>query len=140
MNLAPVIEQLRVAVPALRLVGGAAAFERAADSLTTFPAAFVLPAKEAADDSPFLSQAVEQLVSSVFVVLVAVRNLGDDEGAAAVESLEPVRTAVRLALLGWQPAEDAHGCEYVAGELLAFENGALWWQDTYRSAYLIRSA
>jgi hypothetical protein len=139
VNLAPIIEQLRVCVPALRLVGGAAQFERAAGALTTLPAAFVLPTKESAAESAFMDQLVEQLVNAEFVVVVAVRNLTDDEGAAAVESLEPVRTAVRDALLGWQPAANAHGCEYASGEIFEFGNGVLWWQDTYRTAYLIRS-
>jgi hypothetical protein len=140
VNLAPIIEQLRDVVPSLRLVGGAAQFERALGGLTTLPAAFVLPAREQAGESAFMDQLVEQLVNAEFAVVLAVRNLADDEGAAAVEALEPVRTAVRDALLGWQPAPDAHGCEYVAGELVAFDNGVLWWQDTYRTGYLIRSS
>lgn len=139
MNLAPIIEQLRNSVPALKLIGGAAQFERAVDGLTTLPAAFVLPARESAAESEFMAQIVQQLVTSEFAVPIAVRNLADDEGAAAVESLEPVHTAVRDALLGWQPATDYHGCEYVNGELVAFDNGVLWWQDSYRSGYTIRS-
>jgi hypothetical protein len=140
MNLAPIITHLRDAVPSLKLVGGAAQFERAFTGLTTLPAVFVLPAKEAADTSPFMDQVVEQMVASEFAVLIAVRNLADDEGAAAVESLEPVRVAVRDALLAWQPATDYNGCEYRAGDLVAFDNGVLWWQDSYATAFMIRSA
>lgn len=103
------------------------------------PAAFVLPAAESAETSPFMDQVVQQNVASEFAVLIAVRNLADDEGAAAVESLEPVRVVIRNALLGWQPATDYNGCEYRAGELVAFDNGVLWWQDRYTTGYVIRS-
>lgn len=140
MNLASIIAHLVDAVPALKLVGGAAQFERAAAGLAALPAAFVLPAKETAEESPFMDQTVQQLVAVEFVVLVAARNLTDDEGAAAIESLETVRKAIRSALLNWAPDTISHGCEFLSGEILAFENGVLWWQDTYRTAYLIRSA
>lgn len=139
LNLALIIEQLRLAVPALRLVGGAAEFERAVQGLTALPAAFVLPARDVGGPSAFMGQITQQQVASDYVVLLAVRNLADDEGAAAIEALRPVRIAVRDALLGWVPDADFDNCEYAAGELLAFENGVLWWQETYRTATVIRS-
>lgn len=140
MRLQPIAERLSDECPAIRLTGGAAEFERAVEALTAWPAAFVLPARDVADDNPFMDQMVQQNVAVEFVVVLAVRNLADDEGAAATESLEPVREAVRAALLGWQPTAEHHGCEYRSGELQAFDNGFLWWAETYRTAYLIRSS
>jgi hypothetical protein len=140
VNLIPVIARLRDAVPILLLVGGAAKFEQALAGLTTLPAAFVLPATETGGPSPYMDQTVEQAIAAEFAVLIAVRNLADDEGEAAVGSLQPVREAVRQALLNWAPAIDYDGCEFRAGELLAFDNGVLWWTDRYGTAYLIRSA
>lgn len=138
MNVAPVVDRLAEQVPTLRLVGGAAQFERALQGLTAMPAAFVLPARESASEGEFMSQLVQQQVTAEFAVVIACRNLADSEGAAALEALDPIRVAVRDALLGWAPA-DHDGCEYVAGEFAEFANGVLWWTDTYRTAYLIRS-
>lgn len=139
MNLKPIIDRIRDECPTLKLVGGAAEFERAVEALATFPAAFVLPAADLAQPNPFGSQIVEQRVGSEFAVVFAVRNLADADGAAAVASLEPVRVVVREALLGWAPAADMDGCEYRAGAMQAFKNGFLWWQDSYLTAYTIRS-
>jgi hypothetical protein len=139
VNLAPVIQRLTDECPFLKLVGGAAQFERALQGLTAIPAAFVLPARDRGTDSPFANQIVEQEVSSEFSIVLAARNLADDEGAAAVDELERIRAPVRDALLNWQPDDDYAGLEFRSGELLAFANGVLWWGDVYATAYLIRS-
>ena len=141
MNLEPVITRLKE-VSALALVGGAADFGKAIESLQKYPAAFVLPAREDAEPNEMMSQLVQQLVTSEFAVVVAVRNLSDRDGRAAIESLEPVRHAVRDALLNWQPTideEEAEGCEFRRGEIVRFEASFLWWQDTYSTRYIIRS-
>jgi hypothetical protein len=127
-------------VPSFRLVGGAAEFERAANALAALPAAFVLPATDTAEENNFMGQLVQQKVTLRFAVLIAARNLADDEGAAAVESLEPLRAAVRDALLNWRPDGADDGCEYANGSLVAFTNGTLWWQDFFTTTYIIRSA
>lgn len=137
--IASVQAQLRT-VAGLKLVGGAADFERAQMGLTTMPAAFVIPARESAGDNAFGNQIVQQTVAATFTVALAVRNLADAEGAAALESLEPVRVAVRDALLNFVPEDCTDGCEYDSGELVAFANGVLWWADAYRTAYLLRSS
>ena len=139
MNLAPIIAKLQDACPQFNLIGGAAEFERASNGLTALPAAFVLPARERGTDSPFANQIVEQNVGAEFSIVVAVKNVSDATGAAAVDELEAVRTPVRDALLGWAPADGYFGCEFRSGDLLAFNNGVLWWGDVFSTAYLIRS-
>lgn len=130
--------QLRT-IPSLKLVGGAVQFEAAKDGLTALPAAFVLPSSDAADDSPWLDTLVQQRVGAEFVVIMAVRNLADAQGAAALDVLSPVRADVRDALLNWKPADTDDGCIYRNGRLVTFANGVLWWQDIYATAYTIRS-
>jgi len=139
VNVRPIIQRLRDAVPVLKQVGGAYDYEAAASVLKNFPAAFVLPAAESASDNPFMDQLVEQRVSAECVVLIAVRNLSDAVAEAAAQSLEPVRLAIREALLGWVPEGAEDNVEFVQGAMLVFANGVLWWQDFYRTAYLIRS-
>lgn len=134
------ITHLRDTIPALRLVGGAAEVAQAFSGLTAMPAAFVLPARETAGESPWGTQQTQQQVTAEFAVVVAVRNLTDSEGAAAVESLEPVREGVRAALLGWSPDVDTvEACEFVDGDLVSFDAGTVWWQDRYRARYMISS-
>lgn len=140
MTPASIITRLHEQCAELHLVGGAAQLARAIEALTAVPAAFVLPARETAVDSPFMDQIVQQEVRAEFTVVVAVRNLADDAGAAAREELEPVRESVRGALLGWIPDGAESGCEFVGGELAQFKDSLLWWADTFSVSYLIRSA
>jgi hypothetical protein len=140
VNIALITARLSDVCPQFNLIGGAAEFERAQQGLTTVPAAFVVPAEEsAAAENPFMDQITQQQVSADFAVVLAVRNVADGAGAAAVDELDAVRKPVRDALLGWQPDSEYFGCEFRDGRLLAFANGILWWADTYRTAYLIRS-
>lgn len=139
MNLDPIVDRLESQVSALKLVGSAANFANAALKLAVFPAAFVLPATESAERNPFMDQAVEQTVSMQFGVAFAVRDLKTSDGSAAHDALEPVRSPVRDALLGWKPPDAEAGIEFVGGQLIEFENGVMWWVDTYRTEYMIRS-
>lgn len=134
-----IVMQLRAQALSLKLVGGAVQFEAAKDGLTALPAAFVLPSGESAEESPWLDTLVQQRVGTEFVVVIAVRNLADAQGAAALDVLSPVRAEVRDALLNWKPDDADDGCVYRNGRLVAFANGVLWWQDIYSTAYTIRS-
>lgn len=140
MTPASIILRLREQCPELRLVGGAAQLESAIEALTATPAAFVLPARESATESPFMDQTVQQEVLAEFAVVIAAANLADDEGAAARESLQAVRDSVRTALLGWTPDDAMSGCEFVSGELAQFKDSLLWWTDSYSTTFLLRSA
>lgn len=139
MRLKPIIDQIEHECPQIKLVGGAAEFERAVQALTTAPAAFVLPSSDAAQPNEFMGQMVQQSVSVDFVVMLCVQNLADDEGAAAIESLEPIREAVRAALLNFSPDVDSDGIEYRTGALQGFDNGYLWWSEVFRTSHIIRS-
>ena len=133
MNLAPIIARLRDECPTLKVVAGAAEWERAREQVTNLPAVFVMPAADGADPSPFGNEIVQQRVRSQFVVSIAVRNLSFKDDAAAFASLEPVRVAIRDALLAWQPdypTNDMDGCEFGAGQFDKFDNGVLWWWDS----------
>ncbi|MDD5297661.1 MAG: hypothetical protein PHU46_12180 [Rhodocyclaceae bacterium] len=125
-------------VPNLLLVDGAAGFAAAADPATgskprAAPAAFVLRLAESGEKSQTYMR-VEQRVSAVIGIVYALRNVADAKGAAAGADLEALRQAGRAALLGWHP-EGADPFEFDAGALLAFKDGYLWWQDSYRTRY-----
>lgn len=139
MNLEPIIERIRDECPVFKLVSGAADFARLSGALTTVPAAFVLPAAESAEPSPFGNQLVQQEVRDDFVVVIAARNLADATGLAANETLQPLRDVLFDALLAWVPAEDYANIEFRRGEFSAFDNDILWWADTFLTGHMIRS-
>lgn len=134
-------DRLEAEVAQLRVIGGPAEFKLVSEKTPAVPAAYVLPAREVAGRNDFMQQLVEQEVALEFEIYIGVRNLADDAGEAALESLRPVRGAIRKALLGWAPDADTYNVEFVRGEFAAFDaDNVLWWTDTYRTAYLIRSA
>ncbi len=133
-----IVTRLDTEVAALKLVGGAADFQNAAESNPKVtPAAFVIPL----EDMPTASETTA-LVQRVFVtigVVLVVRNVTDAKGVAAKQDLEALRVAVKEKLLGWEPAEGCDPLERGPGRLLAFRDGHMWWQDIYKTAYFDRS-
>lgn len=105
------------------------------------PAAYVLPLAEAADpaagDAP---GSVGQIVTVRFgIVLAVAASRPDPQGGAAVAEIDPVRRAIRAALLGWCPPGADSPISYVAGDLLSVEPSGIWWQDSYETQTIYRS-
>lgn len=126
----------------LHLVEGAAQFQAIVESQknpTATPAAFVLPMRELPGDRPFSGSDIQKFDIAVAVVLV-VRNVADVKGAAALDALQALRDAVKLALLGWVPLTGYASLARGQGNLLAFKDGHLWWQDTYTSSFYERKS
>lgn len=133
-----VVSRLDTDVPALKLVGRAADFQKAADSNPTVtPAAFVLSLEEI--PGPVETTAMIQRVEVLIGVVLVVRNVSDAKGAAASQDLEALRTAVNEKLMGWVPAEGFDPLERGPGRLLAFRDGHMWWQNIYKTAFFDRS-
>lgn len=126
-------------VGALKLIGGAAEFQPAAESNPkATPAAFVILDSERAGGSPTYGRTRQKVAAAIGVIIV-VRNVADAQGSAAGTDIDSLRTAVLNMLLGWSPA----GCdalEFASGALLAFRDGHLWWRDVYRTQHPISSA
>lgn len=133
------IERLE-AISLLKLVAGAVDFAAAAEAAPpATPAAYVLPLQEAASANQ-LSCAVAQTVTASFGIALAVSNVADAKGVAALADLKPVRRAVGPALLGWTPDGETYSpLEYAGGALLGFKNGVLWWQDVYVTQFIIKN-
>jgi hypothetical protein len=133
-----IITRLQQAVPALKLVGGAAQFQNAAErNPNATPAAFVINLKENAAPTA-VSDFVIQRVSVTLGVVLVVRNLSDAKGAAAGIDMEALSKAVKTQLLGWQPCEGYDPLERGSSNLLTFKDGHMWWQDTYLTSYIDR--
>jgi hypothetical protein len=134
-----VIAQLQASVPLLKLVGGAAQFQNAAESLPKVtPAAFIIPLEENPSGSA-MGDLVIQRVAVTLGVILAVRNVTDTKGVAARQGMEALRAAVKAVLLGWQPTADYDPLERGRSGLLAFKDMHMWWQDIYTTSYIDRS-
>jgi len=138
MDIVPIIARIQSQCPLLRSVGGAAEFTDASLALKhQLPAAFVLPLSD--DPQPNrLDNGISQRVNRRFGVVLAVKNLRDASGAAALSDLVPLRSQLIDALLGWVPDGLTDPCEYAAGRLLELSQQVLWWQDDFLTAFYLR--
>jgi hypothetical protein len=140
LDLSSIVGRLRDRATVLRMVGGAVDLEAARrNGLATDPAAFVMPARDRVGDSPYMDGVVSQKVAAEFAVVLAVKNVADATGEAALDALAPVRNSVGAALLAWTPDNADSHCEFVGGELATFGDGVLLWADSYRTSYTVRS-
>lgn len=122
----------------LKLVSGAADFQRAAQSNpTATPAVYVLPMDETPGPAPFSGDDIQHIRVSVGVVLV-VRNVADAKGQAVHDDLQPLRDAIKASLLGWAPVEGYATMSRGRSALMAFKDGHIWWQDAYASSFYER--
>lgn len=134
-----VIARLTASVPMLKLIGGAAQFQTAAESLPKgTPAAFVIPLEEN-PGSNAMGDMVIQRVAVTFGVILVVRNVSDAKGEAARQGMETLRATVKAALLGWQPSPEFDPLERGRSGLLTFKESHMWWQDIYLTSYIDRS-
>ena len=139
--IAEILERLgnNAAQLGLKLVGAAAEFQVAAESKpAATPAVYVIPLDEAPQPNSMDNIVIQRVVSSVGIVLV-VRNVSDAKGQAAGSDMTELRKAVKALLLGWQPLAGHDPLERGPGQLLAFRDGHMWWQDIYNTAYYDRS-
>lgn len=122
----------------LAMVAGAAAFGKAVEgNPTTTPAVFVVPLNERPSARAFSGDDTQRVDVEIGVV-TALRNVADASGEAALDALTPVRDGIKAQLLGFIPIAGYAGLERGPGQMLAFRDGHLWWQDVYRSYYFER--
>ncbi len=133
------VETRLASVSALKKIAGAADFASAGLNLKgKLPAAYVIPLAERAGENSLVS-AVSQRTEARFGVVLAISNLRDARGQNAQGDLAPLRAAVMAVLLGWQPGPDYDPVVFGSGRLLQLQDGVLWWQDEFVTAYYLRS-
>lgn len=140
MQLDFVIERLKAQVPGLKAVGGAADLDAALTGAVAVPAAFVIPLSDDSALQPHTGS-YDETDRWEFGVVLALANLRDARGEAALASLAPMRAAVRAALAGWAP-DEATGEPVTKGrgQLLRFDgDGRLWWIDRFSWTTFFRS-
>lgn len=97
------------------------------------PAVAVMPLEDRPDSN---GQHQPQRVMRDVGVVIAVRNLADSRGAAALVELERARLLIYMQLQNWRPppgGSPAPGglVEYMSGRVLHLDD-VIFWQDIYR--------
>jgi len=134
-TLAPIISKLST-IQNIQFVGGAADFALAAEQSSFQKAAFVLPLSEQSSPNQLSVMQVRQRVAASFRVVILIRNYSDATGAAAIDQdLNTMRSDILTALLGFVPSSNWDMIEHQSGSLLKAENGAIWWQDDFNTAF-----
>lgn len=133
--IAEIIDRLKSTLPDLRIVDGAAGFQRASESNPkATPAAFVFIVDESADDNSVDAPFIQEVDVKLAVVLV-VRHVGDTVGAAAGVDMDSLRADVLAALMGYSPIAGYDPLARQKSALLAFRDGHMWWQETWSTRY-----
>lgn len=138
MDLAPILARLKSTLTGFKLVGGSVDLESIGAGVVPSPSCYLLPMSESAEDNALIG-AFDQRLTVVFAVVTAVSNKRDAAGAAALGDLEPLRTQIKSALLGWQPDSTiGEPVRFSGGALLKFEDALLWWSDEFRVTTYLR--
>lgn len=133
------IARIKNTVPDIKFVGGAAEFQTAADNAPKVtPAVFVIQLEETPSPSADANIVIQRVHAVVGIILV-VRNVSDNTGAAALASTEALRKAIKDQVFGWQAKPELDPFERAGSHLLAFRDGHAWWQDAYSTIYYDRS-
>jgi hypothetical protein len=135
---AHVERRVRDQVALLRDVGGAVSLSAVMEGRVAAPAAYVFSESKRGGRNGADNSVIQRVEYQLGVVMV-VRNVRDERGVDSSDAVEDLTAAVRTALLGWQPSEDAEPLEYVGGRLVSMVNGFVFWLDSYRTAMHWRS-
>ena len=132
MELAPIVARLEAQLEGFKKIGGAADLEAIANGVVPTPSCYVIPTRETASDIDLVG-GFEQAITVGFSVVIAVSNLRDATGGAAIDVLDALRKQIKAALHRWVP-DPANGeaVRFDSGALVRFDDGLLWWLDEYR--------
>lgn len=155
-----IAEQVRLrikdVVEGVKFIGGAAAVAALKDTAISYPAVFVLTLSETGGANNLACMAVEQNRTQRLGIIIAVKNVKDASGNAAINDLQKLRLQIDDALTGWSPQlVDAitnlynyyfkpvvwvDPVMFASGRLLSLADGVVWWQDEYVTNYLRRAS
>ncbi len=138
MQLALVIARIDTQMPTLKQVTAAASVPLAIAALKTYPSAcVVMPRGNAGKNS--LTNALSQRVEDSFAVILAVKNVQDMQGKAAAAEMDTLRLGLNAALLGWTFDAAYEPIEYAGYQLIAYQDGLLFWADHFLTRHYERA-
>lgn len=134
MRLGPIVDRLKAQASSLRHVGGAANLAALKSAPSRTPAAWVVPVSESAGANVSATIDVAQRIRRRFGVVIAVRDIRDATGEAALDGgLAQARSEIAAALVAWSPDQGSGAIMSAGGRLLSFSSGVLWWQDEFET-------
>ena len=132
MELAPIVARLEAQLEGFKKIGGAADLEAIGNGVVITPSCYVVPTRETASDIDLVG-GFEQAITVNFGVVIAVANLRDATGGAAIDVLDALRKQIKAALNRWIPdPTNGEVVRFESGALVRFDDGLLWWLDEYR--------
>lgn len=143
-DVTPIVARLRLQVPELQMIGGAADRAAAQEGALRLPAAFVILAREQLTSEP-MTGVMRHQVGAQVDVLVGVRHYqARERGAAHADLGIALVGQVRDALHGWTPAGPTGASvepmrSQGTGQLLKLHDAEWWWLDPYFIPYRSRS-
>lgn len=135
-----VVERLKVLVPGLREVGGAADYA-AVQELRGFntPSAFVIFAGESGNPGGGPRGARVQPAATRFGVALAVRNYRPGAGDQLGDEMRKFIGLTRTALIGWvPPTPGATALAWEAGDVMDYDHSTLLYVDSYQLTNLLQ--
>lgn len=130
MIVGQIVERIRDQVPTLRRsVEPSLDIAGMVGDVVRAPVAYVAPTGDRGAPDLLVGDRMQQVTRTI-VVLLGLPSRNDKTGGNAVDDLEVLRTAVRSALHGWQPAGADSPCVYTGGRLAGLPAGAVWWAIT----------
>lgn len=127
-------------VGSLRQTGGAADLAATQEETRNVPAAFAILEGEQSTPSRTGTQYIAQTVTQTVGIVIAVSNMRDQSGQAALADLESVRSSILLVLHGKLLTGASTPIEHIAGDVQAWNASTLWWLDRYRLTFFRRTA
>lgn len=135
MDINTIVSALRTRCPSFATrVAGAAEFKALpANANLVMPAAYVIPLDDdaGAQDS---QNGYSQIIRDSFAVVVVVNNAPDERGQGAVTNVEPLRSELWAAVLGWKPSASYGPIQYEGGQLLSMDRARLYYQFEFSAA------
>ena len=138
MKITDYISRLREECPTLqnRVYGSI----ELADTMPTSmrpPCAFIIGMAEKANPNKLIG-GYSQLITAQIGVVICVKNYRDERGDIDQSLLEDVRREIRLALCNWQAPDTEIPTEFYQGQLAAYDNSLIRWNDVFTTQFFYR--
>lgn len=138
MKISDIIARLKAESALLQnRVFGAVELANAQPNSLQSPCAFVIPRAEKAEPNSLIG-AISQRITAQIGVVICIRNYRDVRGEGGHVELENVRAEIADILIGWQPPNTDIPMEFLQGQIAAYDNAVIRWNDVFTTQFYYR--
>lgn len=138
MQISDFITRLRAECPTLQnQVFGSIELADTLQKTIRPPCAFVVPMAEKSEFNSLMGGFSQRITAQIGVV-ICVKNYKEERGDAEQTLLETIRHEIRAALCGWEAPNTANVVEFSQGQLAAYDNNIMRWNDVFLTHYYYR--